>query len=243
VSSVLCRRACFVESVLGVLRSPIRCAFSTSTRVGVSGTESFLFSCGVLGFWWRSVSVLARLSVSAGAAFLLSRRFWVSAVDTLLLWSKYLQGGSGVITAAQQGAAPDRLQLRSSFLLSPLPAAGELVVVLRASAFRRPIVFGGDVFSGRRHFVACVKSCLSGSLVAATSLLLVRRFCRGWVRWSLRLRGSWCCVSVGFVGRRYFASRGGSTLSFDGFAGRCYFVARSGSTRVGASAVPACLLW
>jgi hypothetical protein len=36
-------------------------------------------------------------------------------------------------TAAQQGAAPDRLQLRSSFLLSALPAAGELVVLrLRA---------------------------------------------------------------------------------------------------------------
>jgi len=28
--------------------------------------------------------------------------------------------------AAQQGAAPDRLQLRSSFLLTSLPAAGEL---------------------------------------------------------------------------------------------------------------------
>ena len=32
-------------------------------------------------------------------------------------------------TTAEQGAAPDRLQLRSSFLLSALPAAGELVVV------------------------------------------------------------------------------------------------------------------
>jgi hypothetical protein len=29
-------------------------------------------------------------------------------------------------TSAQQGAAPDRLQLRSSFLLAALPAAGEL---------------------------------------------------------------------------------------------------------------------
>ncbi len=28
--------------------------------------------------------------------------------------------------ATQQGAAPDRLQLRSSFLLATLPAAGEL---------------------------------------------------------------------------------------------------------------------
>jgi hypothetical protein len=31
-------------------------------------------------------------------------------------------------TATQQGAAPDRLQLRSSFLLTPLSAAGELGV-------------------------------------------------------------------------------------------------------------------
>ena len=30
--------------------------------------------------------------------------------------------------ATQQGAAPDRLQLRSSFLLTPLSAAGELVI-------------------------------------------------------------------------------------------------------------------
>jgi len=30
------------------------------------------------------------------------------------------------LTSAQQGAAPDRLQLRSSFLLTSLPAAGEL---------------------------------------------------------------------------------------------------------------------
>ena len=34
----------------------------------------------------------------------------------------------------QQITAPDRLQLRSSFLLTPLPAAGELVVsLLRAT--------------------------------------------------------------------------------------------------------------
>ena len=31
-----------------------------------------------------------------------------------------------ILTAAEQGAAPDRLQLRSSFLLTALPAAGEL---------------------------------------------------------------------------------------------------------------------
>ena len=38
--------------------------------------------------------------------------------------------GSGAVahvpTMAQQGAAPDRLQFRSSFLLAALPAAGEL---------------------------------------------------------------------------------------------------------------------
>jgi len=33
---------------------------------------------------------------------------------------------NNAITAAQQGAAPDLLQLRSSFLLAALPAAGEL---------------------------------------------------------------------------------------------------------------------
>ena len=38
--------------------------------------------------------------------------------------------------ASEQGAAPDRLQLRSSFLLSSLPAAGELVVVLLARGVR-----------------------------------------------------------------------------------------------------------
>ena len=36
---------------------------------------------------------------------------------------------------AQQGAAPDRLQLRSSFLLASLPAAGELVVGRRRAAW------------------------------------------------------------------------------------------------------------
>jgi len=42
---------------------------------------------------------------------------------------------SDFLTTAEQGAAPDRLQLRSSFLLSSLPAAGELVVVLLARGF------------------------------------------------------------------------------------------------------------
>ena len=45
--------------------------------------------------------------------------------------------------AAQQGAAPDRLQLHSSFLLSPLPAAGELVVGLRRAAWSKAKVKNG----------------------------------------------------------------------------------------------------
>ena len=40
--------------------------------------------------------------------------------------NKRIERDSKFPTAAQQGAAPDRLQLRSSFLLAKLPAAGEL---------------------------------------------------------------------------------------------------------------------
>lgn len=43
---------------------------------------------------------------------------------------------SNAETAAQQVAAPDRLQLHSSFLLAPLPAADELVVVPSRAALR-----------------------------------------------------------------------------------------------------------
>ena len=64
----------------------------------------------------------------AGAAIRLWRGFWFSAVDMFRLGSKLLGGAAGgdsnVPTAAQQGAAPDRLQLRS--FLTSLPAAGEL---------------------------------------------------------------------------------------------------------------------
>ncbi len=71
---------------------------------------------------WRS------FWVSVGAALLLVRGFWFSAVDTFRLGSKYFGGAAGgnsnAITAAQQGAAPDRLQLRS--FLTSLAAAGEL---------------------------------------------------------------------------------------------------------------------
>ena len=71
------------------------------------------------------VSVFLRLKVFCSraalwafgrAAFLLPRGFWLSAAEAFRLCSKCLQGaaggGSNVITAAQQGAAPDRLQLR-----------------------------------------------------------------------------------------------------------------------------------
>jgi hypothetical protein len=84
--------------------------------------------------------------------------------------------------------------------------------------------FVGADFSGRCHFVARVESFLSASSVAAASLLLVRRFCRGWVRLSLQLRRSLCGLSVGFVCRRYFVSR-------------------SGSTRVGVSVIAVCQFW
>jgi len=71
---------------------------------------------------------------SGGAAFRLGCGFWSSASDTFRLWRNSVVGaaggGSNVPTAPQQGAAPDRLQLRSlrSFLasVSALPAAGEL---------------------------------------------------------------------------------------------------------------------
>ncbi len=70
----------------------------------------------------------AALWVSGRAAFLLWCSFWFSAADTLLRGSKYFVGAAGggcnVTTAAQQGDAPDHLQLRS--FLAPLPAAGEL---------------------------------------------------------------------------------------------------------------------
>ncbi len=76
------------------------------------------------GFWFSVVDM-----------FLLSRRFWVSAADRLWLFSKYFGGAAGgnsnASTAAQQGAAPDRLQLRS--FLAALPAAGELGRCVAAS--------------------------------------------------------------------------------------------------------------
>ncbi len=51
-----------------------------------------------------------------------------------VLWARG-SGGSGVVTAAQQGAAPDRLQLRS--FLSALPAAGKLGRCVAAPAAMR----------------------------------------------------------------------------------------------------------
>jgi hypothetical protein len=107
-----------------------------------------------LGFCVRRVSALAQLSVLVGAAFWLWRGvfgFWQRGVpglaQLLVFGGLYVSarlkvlagavsGGQNITTAAQQGAAPDHLQLRSSFLLSSLPAAGELGVVLQRAALR-----------------------------------------------------------------------------------------------------------
>ena len=53
-----------------------------------------------MGFWWRGVSARLRLLGFGGG--------YVSA-RLKVLWSRG-SGGSSVITAAQQGAAPDRTQ-------------------------------------------------------------------------------------------------------------------------------------
>jgi hypothetical protein len=85
-------------------------------------SDSFgFFSAQLVGFGAASWD-------SCGAAFLLWRGFWVSAANTFRSWRSVsvgaAGGGSNVITATQQGDAPDRLQLRS--FLTSLPAAGEL---------------------------------------------------------------------------------------------------------------------
>jgi len=78
--------------------------------------------------WLIRVGFGAAFWVSCRATFRLGCGFWVSAADTSRLWRGVAVGaavgGSGVPTAAQQGAAPDRLQLRS--FLTSLSAAGEL---------------------------------------------------------------------------------------------------------------------
>ena len=88
--------------------------FCSSAAFWVSGGAASVFSCS---FWFVG-----------RAAFRLWRRFWFSVAGRLRLVSKYFGGaaggGSNVPTAPQQGAAPDRLQLRS--FLTSLPAAGEL---------------------------------------------------------------------------------------------------------------------
>ena len=93
---------------------------SASPRVGASAADSFLFLRGVLGFGRRGFSALLRVLGFCGR--------YVSAPVKVV--GRAASGGQNAITAAQQGAAPDRLQLRSlrSFLpsLSALPAAGEL---------------------------------------------------------------------------------------------------------------------
>jgi hypothetical protein len=84
--------------------------------------------------------------------------------------------------AAQQGAATDRLQLRSSFLLAALPAAGELGRCVAAPAWMKPC---GLEYSGRRYIIALNASTRVGASVADALL-----FSRGvLVFWS-------CSVSV-----------------------------------------------
>ena len=107
---------------------------------------------------WRSV---LRLSFEVAALARLVRRCHL--------------GNCNASTAAQQSAAPDRLQLRSlrSFLtsLSALPVAGELSVVLRASVSRK-----FDVgFVGRCCLPARGGSTRVGVVVART-----------WRRWLFR---------------------------------------------------------
>jgi len=93
-------------------------------------------SCRRLLFFGRSLLlffglVSARLSGSGaafgflrGAVWSLWRGFWFSGSDTFRLWRGSFGGAAGgarkSITATQQGAAPDRLQLRLSAPFVPL---------------------------------------------------------------------------------------------------------------------------
>jgi len=115
----------------------------------LAGRQSF--SLGLR--WYRFVGeaiVLGFMSAQlsgSGAAFgflrsavwSLWRGFWFSGSDTFRLWRGSFGGAAGGArkssTATQQGAAPDRLQLRS--FLTPLPAAGELSRCAAALAFPR----------------------------------------------------------------------------------------------------------
>ena len=69
-------------------------------------------------------------STLAGAA----RFAFVCGISSLVkvVGRRSLRWNRNEAITAEQGAAPDRLQLRSSFLLTTLPAAGELVVLLLA---------------------------------------------------------------------------------------------------------------
>jgi len=78
-----------------------------SARLGRSGAAFGCLRGGVASFW---------------------RGFWFSGSDTFRLWRGVFVGAASGArksrTATQQGAAPDRLQLRS--FLTSLSAAGEL---------------------------------------------------------------------------------------------------------------------
>ena len=131
--------------------------------------------------FWRG---LAAFGFLVGAVFRLWRRFWVSAADRFLLGLKLVGGaagsGSNSSTAAQQGAAPDRLQpcvslvprftsgFRRRVSLVVVPRAPRLNLVwstlaLKGCRVRRIVSFGfvgrcglsargGSMLSGLRYF-------------------------------------------------------------------------------------------
>ena len=92
--------------------------------------------CVAAAAWMRE----AGSTLAAGSWLLWARLRGVGCVGgrgLVALARRLGFGGATDSTAAQQGAAPDRLQLRSSFLLTSLPAAGELGRCVAASALSR----------------------------------------------------------------------------------------------------------
>ena len=198
-------------------------------RVLASGFRRLKVSCSGAAFWafgraafrlWRSFWFLWARRFCSHAAFGFRRLTRsCSAQSTLGAQRRRKSSNSSTTRRCTRPPTAPFPALASSLRSLRFRRRVSLVVVLRASAFRWRCRF-----AGRRYFAARVESFLSALLVAATSLLSVRRFCRGEVRPSLRLPCVLRRASVGFVGRRCF-------------------VARAGSTRVGVSAVRARLLW
>ena len=149
---------------------------------------------------------------------LFSVRFRARSVGSLISCSRVRSSRESHQQTAEQGAAPDRLQLHSlrSFLTSviALPAAGELVVRL----FARGLVAFCCVFA----FVHCAKFACRSSLVSCKYLQTVFWFARrcfiGSFRFGARAlgsaltckylwrhlwrRASFCCCSVSPAARR-----------------------------------------